>query len=135
MQALGITHILTAASNLKPRFPDDFKYEILDLLDSPNQNILSYVDQANKFINDAFSANVEGEEPKHKVLVHCFAGKSRATSFTLAYMMKERNIALKEGLELIWKVRPIAAPNPGFMVQLKALERNTFGTNSEVEVM
>lgn len=135
LQALGITHILTAAANIKPRFPDDFKYEILDCLDSPNQNVLSYVDQANKFLNDAFSANVEGEAPKHKVLVHCFAGKSRATSFTLAYMIKERKIALKDGLDLIWKVRPIAAPNPGFMVQLKALERAILGSNTDVDVM
>ena len=50
-------------------------------------------------------------------------------------MIKERKIALKDGLDLIWKVRPIAAPNPGFMVQLKALERNILGANSEVEVM
>ena len=107
----------------------------MDCLDSPNQNILNHVDQANKFIKEAFGANVVGEEPKHKVLVHCFAGKSRATSFTLAYMIKERKIALKDGLDLIWKVRPIAAPNPGFMVQLKALERNILGANSEVEVM
>ena len=37
---LGITHILTCASGIKKRFPDDFKYEILNCLDSPNQNIL-----------------------------------------------------------------------------------------------
>jgi protein-tyrosine phosphatase len=57
-----------------------------------------------------------GEEIKNKVLIHCFAGKSRATSFLLAYLIKERKIPLKEGLELVWKVRPIAAPNPGFMI-------------------
>jgi atypical dual specificity phosphatase len=86
-------------------------------------------------LTEAFSANIEGEEPKNKVLVHCFAGKSRATSFTLCYMIKERKIGLKEGLELIWKVRPIAAPNPGFMVQLKALERAILGCNTEVDIM
>jgi dual specificity phosphatase 12 len=53
---------------------------------------------------------------KGKVLVHCFAGKSRATSFTLGFLIKEKKFTLKEGLELIWKVRPIAAPNPGFMI-------------------
>jgi hypothetical protein len=34
----------------------------------------------------------------------------------LGYLIKEKKISLKEGLELIWKVRPIAAPNPGFMI-------------------
>ena len=49
--------------------------------------------------------------------------------------MKSRGITLKDGLEQIWKVRPIAAPNPGFMIQLKALEKNIFGSISECEVM
>jgi hypothetical protein len=31
-------------------------------------------------------------------------------------MIKDRKISLKEGLERIWKVRSIAAPNPGFMI-------------------
>jgi len=104
-------------------------------MDSPNQNILNFVDQAIKFINTSTADNIEGESPKNKVLVHCFAGKSRATSFTLAYLIKEKSINLKDGLEMIWKVRPIAAPNPGFMIQLKALEKNFLGKNSECEVM
>ena len=36
---------------------------------------------------------------------------------------------------MCWKVRSIAAPNPGFMIQLKALERNILGQTSECEVM
>jgi len=50
-------------------------------------------------------------------------------------MIKERNMTLKDGLEQIQKVRPIAAPNPGFMVQLKALEKNVHGVMSECDVM
>ena len=37
--------------------------------------------------------------------------------------------------ELIQKVRPIAAPNPGFMVQLKALEKNVHGVLSDCDVI
>lgn len=40
LQALGITHILTCAANIKPRYPEDFTYKVLELLDSPNQNIV-----------------------------------------------------------------------------------------------
>ena len=36
---------------------------------------------------------------------------------------------------MVWKVRPIAAPNPGFMIQLKALEKNTLNQTSECDVM
>ena len=89
---------------------------MLPCLDSPNQNILTHVEMANKFINEAISENIPGETPKNKVLIHCFAGKSRATSFLLAYMIKEKGINLKDGLEMVWKVRTIAAPNPGFMI-------------------
>ena len=108
---------------------------MLNCLDSPNQSILVHVESANKFIKEALQDNKESEEPEKKVLVHCFAGKSRATSFLLAYMLKERQIPLDEGLKMIWKVREQAAPNPGFMIQLKALEKNVLGKTSETEVM
>ena len=85
-------------------------------MDSPNQSILTHVERSNNFIGEALRHNVEGEEPKNRVLVHCFAGKSRATSFLLAYMLKEKKIPLNKGLEMVWAVRPQAAPNPGFMI-------------------
>ena len=85
-------------------------------MDSPNQAILPHIEKANTFITKANSENVEGQPIKNKILVHCFAGKSRATSITLAYLLKEKQINLKDGLDMIWKVRPIAAPNPGFMI-------------------
>ena len=107
----------------------------MNCLDSPNQNVAQFFDTANNFISSALDENVEGEPLKKKVLVHCFAGKSRATSFTLGYMIKIKKIPLKEGLEMIWKVRPIAAPNPGFMIQLKALEKNCLGENSEIDIV
>ena len=96
---------------------------------------MQHVDEANEFIKSARAENVPGEPPKNKVLIHCFAGKSRATTFTICYMMKELKINLKDSLDMIWKVRPVAAPNPGFMVQLKALERLVFGDNSDCELM
>jgi hypothetical protein len=34
-----ITHILTCASNISPRFPKDFTYKVLPLLDKPDENI------------------------------------------------------------------------------------------------
>lgn len=93
------------------------------------------MDQSNAFIIEAISKNKDDEPPVNKVLVHCFAGKSRATSFLLTYMMKVRKVRLADGLEMIRAVRPIIAPNPGFMVQLKALERSIFGDISKCDVM
>lgn len=97
------------------------------------------MDQANAFITEALSSNQDGEKggapktvtKKNKVLVHGFAGKSRAVAFLLGYLMKVRKVTLAEGMAKIRQVRPVAAPNPGFMLQLKALEKSIFGQNSE----
>jgi len=96
---------------------------------------MKFVDSGLEFIKEALSENKPGEPPKAKVLVHCYAGRSRATTFILAYMIKEKKINLKDGLERVKKVREVAAPNPGFMIQLKALEKHTLGRMSDCEVM
>ena len=57
LQELGITHILCTAAGVKPRFPTDFTYKMLPCLDSPNQNVLQFFDQATEFIKEAFKAN------------------------------------------------------------------------------
>jgi len=55
------------------------------------------------------------ENDTNKVLIHCFAGKSRAATITLAYLMKSLGMTLREGLDRVLQVRPIVAPNQGFM--------------------
>ena len=51
LQENGITHILTAAANLGPRFKDQFTYKILKLLDTPNQNIVQCFEEATSWID------------------------------------------------------------------------------------
>ena len=46
----GITHVLTCADKIQARFPKDFKYMQLPILDTPNENIAKYFKQAVKFI-------------------------------------------------------------------------------------
>ena len=75
------------------------------------------------------------EDSKNKILVHCFAGKSRATTFTVAYMIAERKVNLKDALEHVWEVRAIAEPNPGFMEQLKLFEMAKLGYNSDFTLL
>ena len=43
-------------------------------------------------------------------------------------------MSLKDGLELVVAKRPIAEPNPGFIIQLKAFENLLFGKISNVPV-
>ena len=89
LDKIGITHILTCASNIAPRFGKEFTYKILPLLDNTDQNIEQHFDDARAFINSC-------RKIKGKILVHCFAGKSRASTITLSYMIKEMKIDLKE---------------------------------------
>ena len=115
LDKIGITHILTCASNIAPRFGKEFTYKILPLLDNTDQNIEQHFDDARAFINSC-------RKIKGKILVHCFAGKSRASTITLSYMIKEMKIDLKESLDHLKKRRPIAQPNFGFMQQLIKFE-------------
>ena len=86
----GITHILCCAAKISPRYPEDFKYKMLDLLDCPTQNIHSSFKEAIDFMLEAFNSS-----PDSKVLVHCFAGKSRASTISLAFMVHHMRIDLK----------------------------------------
>ena len=120
---MGITHILCCAAKIVPKYPDDFKYETLNALDTPNQDISQYTDRANAFITEALKENGDEHAQTSKVLVHGFAGKSRAACFLLAYLIQIRKLTLAESLDKIRKVRPEVAPNPGFILQLKGLEK------------
>ncbi len=66
------------------------------------------------------------------MLVHCFAGKSRASTITLSYLILELGLPLKEALLHLKKRRPIAQPNSGFMAQLVKLEFDILGSNSDI---
>ena len=45
--------------------------------------------------------------------------------------MKEHRLTLKDGYARIVAVRPIAAPNQSFVIQLKLYEKEIFGENSD----
>lgn len=48
----------------------------------------------------------------------------------LGYLMEKTNMDLKTSLDLVRSKRPIAQPNPGFILQLIAFEKEIFGKNS-----
>ena len=101
LESAGITHILTVANKIKPRFESKFIYLLIPCKDTPDESIIGFFSQSNEFITKSLEAC-----PTNKVLIHCFAGKSRATSFTLAYLIAEKRYSLKDGLEKIWMCRP-----------------------------
>lgn len=57
-----------------------------------------------------------------KVLVHCEAGVSRSPTICMAYLMKTKQLHLKEAFEFIKQRRSVISPNFGFMGQLLQYE-------------
>lgn len=66
------------------------------------------------------------ENPENKILVHCFAGRSRSVAIILAYLMYKLRIPLSVALLHVRQFRANANPNNGFINQLKAFEYELF---------
>jgi predicted protein tyrosine phosphatase len=52
-------------------------------------------------------------------LVHCVVGASRSAATIAAWLIEERHCTLEQALADLRSVRPICAPNQGFMAQLE----------------
>ncbi len=49
----GITHILTVAQGILPKFPTFFSYKLVSILDTPSANLKQHFQSCIKFIKDA----------------------------------------------------------------------------------
>ena len=112
---LGITHIINVSDTLENYFEmiaePKFKYLKIAIPDSPEITITDYFPVAFDFITDAFSNG-------GKVMVHCFAGKSRSASIVIGYLMKMQKMKFEDALKFVAKSRPCVEPNIGFCAQL-----------------
>jgi dual specificity phosphatase 12 len=88
----------------RPVIPEELniKHEFLLLEDNAQTDLLSILDEAYTFINDALKPNEEGKV-EGKVLVHCLQGISRSGAVIMGYVMKELNLGYDEALELVRK--------------------------------
>ena len=128
IQEHGITHILTVASKINPRFnKKGIIYKIIECLDSPDADVKQHFEESNEYISKVLSENAD-----NKILIHCFAGKSRAASFSLAYLIGVKKIPLAKAYEDLKRKRPIVQPNAGFFAQLRIYEKQTLGTESSM---
>ena len=94
LKSLKITHIICATDLAKIPYHSlsSITFLRISLMDQPNKiycdALLSkIIPLTNLFIKDALDNN-------GKVLVHCFQGKSRATSIIIAYMLFINNLNL-----------------------------------------
>lgn len=143
LKSLNITHIICATDLAKIPYQElnnNVTILRISLTDQPNEIycealLNNIIPITNTFIKSALDKN-------SRVLVHCFQGKSRATSIIIAYMLYINNINslnsssssrsdnnndhdgdsdtdVNDCLDLIRQVRPNADPNSGFIETLK----------------
>ncbi|XP_031566438.1 dual specificity protein phosphatase 16-like [Actinia tenebrosa] len=92
-------------------------YMRIPVRDSVQENIIDWLPTAFEFIDKAREAN-------SRVLVHCFAGKSRSATIAIAYIMKHLGLPLDEAYRFVKEKRPTISPNLNFMGQLVQFEKD-----------
>ncbi|KAL6066707.1 Dual specificity protein phosphatase 14 [Balamuthia mandrillaris] len=90
---------------------------LLPMNDGSNGTLHPFVQKGATFIHNQLS------EHKRSVLVHCSMGKSRSTSMVAVYLMKHRDMSLRDALTLIRRKRPWAYPLLKFWLELLDLEK------------
>ena len=145
LQFLEIAHVVNAApAHVKPseEMRKKITYFECDLQDSMKfkdgeavfDDVIPFIEPVVKFIKETIEAG-------NNVLVHCAGGISRSATICLAFLMlytraEEINngitlpMNLAKALRLIKSVRPIIAPNAGFIKQLLSIENEVFGETS-----
>jgi len=120
----GITHIVNVGTGIPNMFEHKFKYFKVDILDTPEFDILPFIEPTSNFIDNAIK-NENG-----KVLVHCNAGVSRSSAILIGYLMKKQNYTYEEALEKTKLARSCICPNFGFAEQLRRMNKNLYEVNS-----
>lgn len=138
LKDLKITHIInctpkppdhiekfTSRGYIKNYFEDNkemnIKYMRVAIDDSFLQNIKTHFENAIGFINSALSEN-DGMN-NNRVYIHCFAGISRSSTITIAYLMSSRKMGYDEAYQFVKERREVIKPNEGFTEQLQKYEK------------
>mmetsp|Transcript_16710 Transcript_16710/g.2726 ORF Transcript_16710/g.2726 Transcript_16710/m.2726 type:complete len:138 (+) Transcript_16710:76-489(+) len=103
-----ISHILTVCDGLPPKFPNEFEYTVIRILDEPNARLSAHFRECVDLIHNILSQH-------RNILVHCFAGVSRSATIVIAYLMRYKGMVLRDAILHVRSRRPWINPNPGFM--------------------
>src|ERR1700722_5757113 len=80
LRRLRISHVLNAAEEVPCAHPALFSYLHIRLKDIPTEDIGSYLEASNRWLDQHLRAG-------KNIYVHCMAGISRSSSLVLAYLM------------------------------------------------
>jgi protein-tyrosine phosphatase len=121
LRSLGVTQILNCTVSCKNFFEsaDCFQYTRVPLNDTADEDISPYFDATYRAIEAARLS-------KTAAYCHCKKGISRSSTIVIAYLMRHKSLSLIRSLELVKSCRLEASPQPAFMMQLAAYERQLF---------
>lgn len=120
LRQLGISHIVCIrdakeAFSVKARFPEQFRYLVLDVEDNEEQNLIRLFPEAKQFIYDAIAGG-------GRVLVHCNGGISLSPAFVVMFVMEHHQMGYEDALHMVQNRRYCISPNGGFLTQIKEYE-------------
>lgn len=112
LERCGVTHVLNVSAIVPLYFVGDgIEYLKIPIFDDGNVDIRTYFEQAFEFIDQGCAHGC--------VLVHCCAGQSRSVAFVIGYLMSRKGMSYEDAFGHVKRVRACAAPNEGFVQQLK----------------
>ncbi|NWS34528.1 DUS28 phosphatase, partial [Polioptila caerulea] len=87
------------------------------VLDDPAEDLYRHLEPCGAAIERAVRAG-------GRCLVYCKNGRSRSAAICTAYLMRHRQLPLKDAFEAVKSARPVAEPNAGFWSQLQRYEED-----------
>lgn len=114
LKSLKTTHILSV-SDSQAKFPGQFTFLGLPIVDLPTQTLKPVLEVAIDFISAALDGG-------GCVLVHCLAGASRSASVIIGFLMHYLDIPFERAFVMARRARPCISPNKGFLAELRSLE-------------
>ncbi|KAM6916212.1 dual specificity protein phosphatase 19-like [Xenentodon cancila] len=111
LQRYKVSHVLNVAYGVTNLLPDQMVCKTLEILDLPETQITSYLEECSSFIDQA-------QKQDGVVLVHCNAGVSRSSSIVIGYLMLREGLSFDDAYNQVKLARPSIRPNAGFYQQL-----------------
>lgn len=120
LKQVGISHVVCIRQNIeanfvRPNFPQHFKYLVLDVADSPTENIITHFPKVKAFVDSCLSSG-------GKVLLHGNAGISRSAALMIAFIMETYGLNYRDAFHYVQQRRFCINPNEGFVQQLMEYE-------------
>ncbi len=125
----GITHVLALCGpNVALQYPEQFQYKRIafdDVASSAEAFESHILDECLEYIASILSTALNNRNSDdiydHKILVHCYQGKSRSAAVVTAHVAKVCKLNFSQAFERVLAVRPQAAINPSFVRVLRKL--------------